>query len=231
MFSGMKFRNAFLILALTAAQAHAAPAPPREYCGNLGKIVEYVDRCSRNHVIADMAIGCYQKLQKGSADLAASLEKKFSTNGSGTTTSLNSSAANLKLAQDALKGLENKNDVAIVDMLDYFLNLVHPEAAGEPVSGKSTDDVLKRSPCFADNRKTLLQALALMELNKEGLRRAREGLENLSGRHSEEIQSMLQAMLQPLQASKASAKKAPPPNFERKKHQNRQSDITQKKEK
>lgn len=231
---GLNFaRNIAALLLLLPAAAMSAPEPPKraEYCGNLEKIVQHVDRCDRNQVIAEIALRCVHKLQTGSAKVATDLGEKFSSKANSQAASLGASVANLQLAQDSLQGLERKNDLAIEDTLRYFLNLVHPEEADETSLGVNSDEILKRSPCFADNKKRLLQALALMERNKKGLRSARDALQNLSGKHLEGIEGLIQAALQPLQHNNVIASSAPRAGSKRKEEKNRPSDITGTKKK
>lgn len=220
---------AILLLPLLA---QAAPTPPKrpEFCGNLEKMIQYVDSCERNNVFSEMALRCAIKLSQNSEKVASDLGKSLSQGDSSQVANMASSASNLKMAQDALAALERKNNLAIDDTLQYFMQLVHPEVLYEMSPKVDGSAVLRKSPCFADNKRKLAIALTAMEENRTGISLARQALDTLSRDTGTDIRGMLQAAFRQVKPAKASAVKEPS-DFERKKHKNRQSDITKEEKK
>ncbi len=216
----------------SAVAVEAAPLPPTrvEFCGNLNKLIQFVDTCEKNVILAEMALRCTIKLQQGSEKLATSLGQIFSKGAAAQAASMAANAGNLKPAEESLLALEKKNDIAIEDTLYYFLNLVHPDELYE-ISPKIDPKVfLRKTLCFADNKRKLLIALTEMEDNKRGLILAREALNQISDKTNQEIVSMLGAAFPKVNSAEPRAKKEPF-DFNRKKHRIRNSDITKEKEK
>lgn len=180
------------LLATSAVAAILAPRGP-EYCGSLEKVVAYVTSCERNADLANLGLTCAIKMQKESEKISAQLAKSLSSGTNAQSDNFQLNDANLQAARSALDLLEKKNRVATLDLLQYFLNLVHPEElddiAGDP------NQYLRNSPCFGPNKRKLLIALAEMEKNRDGVRETKKLLSDLSGKSRLEVAKLVQAHL------------------------------------
>ena len=148
-------------------------------------------------------------------------------------TNFSDHASNLQKADTALGMLEHKNDVALEDTLHYFLKLRYPDEAEDATTQEELGDVLRRSPCFATNKKRLLVALVELEKNKEGISAVREAFQQMQGKSLNDGARLLQAALVRAAGSGPTARATAgrgSPEFSGKKHPQPKSDITKRPE-
>jgi len=190
---------------LNFAQAARVIPPKEEFCGSIQKVVNFVTSCEKNKDMALLGLKCAVRLQFESKKVSEKLAESFLAGSDSQTKNFSDHDKNIGAAINALSKLERKNSVATRDILNYLMNLVHPDELYELPPGVDTGAYLRNASCFGPNRKRLLVALYEMEKNKEGIENSKKILKDLAGKSNIEIAKLLQvnfsSEIQPFQIS------------------------------
>ena len=190
-------------------------------------MVAYVTSCERNADLAKLGLTCAIKLQKEAERVSEQLAQSLSKGADSQSDNFHLNDANIQSAKSALDLLEKKNRVATLDLLQYFLNLVHPEELDELAGSVDPNQYLRNSKCFGPNKRKLLIALAEMEKNRDGVRETKKLLTKLSGKSRLEVARLVQTHFSPTKWKVGAQEQSPVPLGKAP----RQSEISERKKK